>query len=492
MFRSLVKAAGGGLLWAGLAAAPLGAQNANLLVTMSGTPALVTLGGNVTYTMTVSNIGPSAANDVRLTNFLPAGFTFVSASATVSGSTMVTNAVIGFTNKLWRYNQNGQDLGTEWRAVGYDDASWPVGYGAFANDNNYTNTWQVPTNTWLQLDANGSRILTYYFRTTFVVSNGLSNPLLRLRYQLDDGMVVYLNGVEIWRTNLPAGDITYSTGASSAHTENVLNSTNVAVTNLVAGTNYLAVEVHQQSATSSDIYFGMAVDVIGMSGAAATYEVQGTNVIFSLASLPAAGTMTATVVARAGTLGQNTVRTTGGSSTPDPAPGNNTASVITQVNPPPSANLSLAMTDFPDPIQVGNPLTYTLMVSNAGTIWATNTWLTNTLPAGVEFVSAVISNAGLVTQYTALVTFSNTWAYNQSNLALGLAWKEVAYDYSTWPVGEAVLAFESDPLPLPMGTQLDISNELGRIPTYYFRSTFDYQGPPTGWRFTARRTCPAG
>ncbi|MCX8156248.1 MAG: DUF11 domain-containing protein [Verrucomicrobiae bacterium] len=479
MLSSFVKAAVGGALWAGLAGVSLWGQSANLLVTMSGSPNALVLGGNVTYTMVVSNIGPNTASDVRLTNFLPAGFTFVSANASVSGAAMVTNAVMGFTNKLWRYNQNGQDLGTSWREVGYDDTSWPTGYGAFANESGYSNTWQVPTNTWLQLDANGSRILTYYFRTTFVVTNLLNNPSLFLRYQLDDGMVVYLNGVEIWRTNLPTGEITYSTGALSAHTENVLNSTNVAVTNLVAGTNLLAVEVHQQSATSSDIYFGMSVDLIGLSGAAATYQVQGSNVVFSVASLPAGGTMTATVVARAGTLGQNTVRATGGSSTADPAPGNNTATVVTLVNPPPSANLALTLTDFPDPIQVGNLLTYTLMVSNAGTIWATNTWLTNTLPSGVEFVSATISNAGLVTQYMTLVSFSNTWAYNQSNVALGVAWKEIAYDYSSWPVGEAVLAYETDPLPLPVLTQLNLTNELGRIPTYYFRSTFDYQGPPT-------------
>lgn len=479
MLRCLARAAGCGLLWAGLAAAPLPAQNANLLVTMTGSPGSLILGGNVTYTMTVSNIGPSAASDVRLTNFLPAGFSVVSASAAVSGSALVTNAVIGFTNKLWRYNQNGQDLGTAWRDVGYDDSSWPQGYGALANESGYTTSWQVPTNTWLQLDANGSRILTYYFRTTFVVSNSLNNPLLWLRYQLDDGMVVYLNGVEIWRTNMPAGDITYSTGASSAHTENVLNSTNLAVTNLVVGTNLLAVEVHQQSATSSDVYFGMAVDVLGLSGSSATYEVQDTNVVFRLNSLPAGGTMTATVVARAGALGLNTVRATGASSSPDPAPGNNTATVTTLVNPPPSANLALTMTDFPDPIQVGNLLTYTLMVSNAGTIWATNTWLTNTLPPGVELVSAVISNAGLVTQYVTRVSFSNAWAYNQSNVALGVSWKEVAYDYSSWPVGEAALANETDPLPLPILTQLQLSTDTGRIPTYYFRTTFDYPGPPT-------------
>lgn len=479
ILKSLVKAAGCGFLWAALAAGSLQAQNANLLVTLSGNPNVVTLGGNVTYTITVSNIGPSAASNLRLTNFLPAGFSVVSANATVSGSSMTTNAIIGFTDKLWRYNQEGQDLGTSWRDPDFNDSAWPTGYGAFANESSYTTSWQVPTNTWLQLDANGSRILTYYFRTTFVVSNTLNNPILRLRYQLDDGMVVYLNGTEIWRTNLPTGTITYSTTASSAHTENVINSTNLTVTNLVVGTNILAVEVHQQSATSSDIYFGLAADLIGLSGASVTQEIQDTNVIFSLASLPAASTMTATVVARAGTIGLMSIRASAGSSSPDPAPGNNTFTINTRVNPPPSANLALSMTDFPDPIQVGNLLTYSLLVSNLGTTWATNVWLTNTLPTGVEFISAAISNAGLVTQYVTMVSFSNTWAYNQSNVALGVTWKNVNYDDSSWPVGQGALANESDPTPVPILTPLDLSTSSGRIPTYYFRTTFDYTGPPT-------------
>lgn len=54
-------------------------QSADVSVTKSG-PAAVNAGSNVTYTVTVTNGGPSNATNVTLTDVLPAGTTFVSAS----------------------------------------------------------------------------------------------------------------------------------------------------------------------------------------------------------------------------------------------------------------------------------------------------------------------------------------------------------------------------------------------------------------------------
>ncbi|MBK5228795.1 MAG: SBBP repeat-containing protein [Actinobacteria bacterium] len=55
---------------------------------------------------------------------------------------------------------------------------------------------------------------------------------------------------------------------------------------------------------------------------------------------------------------------------------------------PTSANLSLAKSDSSDPINTGQALTYTLTVQNAGPDPATGVTITDTLPAGVTFVSA--------------------------------------------------------------------------------------------------------
>ncbi|MCC7201161.1 MAG: DUF11 domain-containing protein [Nitrospirae bacterium] len=53
------------------------------------------------------------------------------------------------------------------------------------------------------------------------------------------------------------------------------------------------------------------------------------------------------------------------------------------------ADLSLIKTDSPDPVNVGQSLTYILNITNNGPTQANNVIVTDTLPAGVTFVSAV-------------------------------------------------------------------------------------------------------
>ena len=95
---------------------------------------------------------------------------------------------------------------------------------------------------------------------------------------------------------------------------------------------------------------------------------------------------TATIVVKptlAGPL-SNTVSVSGAET--DPTPFNNSTTTSTTVTP--SIDLALSKTDSPDPVIVGNNLTYTINVSNNGSINATGVVVTDTLPAGITFVSA--------------------------------------------------------------------------------------------------------
>ncbi len=58
------------------------------------------------------------------------------------------------------------------------------------------------------------------------------------------------------------------------------------------------------------------------------------------------------------------------------------------------ADLALSMTDAPDPVAAGNPLTYTLTVLNNGPTNASVLMVTNFLPASVTFGSAISSQGG--------------------------------------------------------------------------------------------------
>jgi uncharacterized repeat protein (TIGR01451 family) len=59
------------------------AATADLAVTKTASTTTPTVGSNVTFTITVTNNGPSAAQNARVTDVLPQGLTFVSATPTV-------------------------------------------------------------------------------------------------------------------------------------------------------------------------------------------------------------------------------------------------------------------------------------------------------------------------------------------------------------------------------------------------------------------------
>src|SRR5205823_4779219 len=101
-----------------------------------------------------------------------------------------------------------------------------------------------------------------YYRRTFVVANPLGLTHLTARLQRDDGAVGYLNGIEIFRSNMPTGSISNTTLAvttvgAANETRFYLNPVDAGL--LRIGTNLLAVEVHQSIGTSSDVAFDLAL-----------------------------------------------------------------------------------------------------------------------------------------------------------------------------------------------------------------------------------------
>lgn len=158
---------------------------------------------------------------------------------------VTSNVTLAPITGAWRYDDTGTDLGTAWRAPGYDDGAWPSGAGLLA-----FNTGALPAPTGTTLAANRT---TYYFRTSFNFSGATSNVTLDVRAVVDDGAVFYLNGVEIHRQNMPAGPVTYSTSAlGPVGDAGYANPIVVPAGSLVQGVNVLAVEVHQvTSATTS-------------------------------------------------------------------------------------------------------------------------------------------------------------------------------------------------------------------------------------------------
>ena len=150
---------------------------------------------------------------------------------------------------VWKYLDNGSDQGTAWQGTNFNDSGWASGPArlGYGGDGEVTAVNYGP-------DIN-NKYITTYFRKTFAVLNPSAFTTLNLNLLRDDGAVVYLNGTEIRRDNMPTGTITYTTLASSTigGTDEQTFFPSTVANLLLNGNNLLAVEVHQAATNSSDI-----------------------------------------------------------------------------------------------------------------------------------------------------------------------------------------------------------------------------------------------
>jgi uncharacterized repeat protein (TIGR01451 family) len=154
--------------------------------------------------------------------------------------------------------------------------------------------------------------------------------------------------------------------------------------------------------------------------ACTTPPVNGTTPInCTIASLANAATATFTVTLQvnAGTAAETAIQnvtSVTSNTTIDPVASNNTSSTTILVGVTGNADLRLSLSAAPSPVFVSSPLTYSVAVQNLGVANATGTTITDTLPAGVTFVSATVTqgtctqSAGVVTCNLGTLTASST------------------------------------------------------------------------------------
>ena len=158
------------------------------------------------------------------------------------------------TGATWAYRDDGTNQGSAWRGLAFDDSSWAIGGAQLGyGDGDETTVISYGPNA-------SQKYITTYFRRAFTVADPASFGGLTLRTLRDDGAVVYLNGTEAWRSNMPAGSIAYTTLASTSIVssgETTFMTAQIDPSLLVAGTNVVAVEIHQVSPASSDVSFDL-------------------------------------------------------------------------------------------------------------------------------------------------------------------------------------------------------------------------------------------
>jgi hypothetical protein len=182
----------------------------------------------------------------------------------------------------WRFTTNKLD-GVNWQAPDYDDSGW-IGQGPalLYVENNPDVT---PRNTPLPAMDTGLPWMTYYFRTQLVVTNDPTGFDLVFSNFVDDGAVFYLNGTEIYRLRMPDAPAlitsdTYATGkplTDEAVFPDVFQIGGSLMTNLMVGTNCLAVEAHNVLPSSPDIVFGSSVGFVRIPVAEANLRIGYSN-----------------------------------------------------------------------------------------------------------------------------------------------------------------------------------------------------------------------
>jgi len=182
---------------------------------------------------------------VKIEAKAPVGYTF----AGWKKNATATNQIVKL-NDTWRYYDKGE-APANWKTTGFNDSSWsngtaPLGYGMTG----------VKTTVSYGSDSENKHPTTYFRKTIRLASTPTRSDVFLLNYQVDDGFVVYVNGQEAGRYNMPSGNITYNSYSSSYAESTPLTGTiNMSSSLFKNGDNVIAVEIHNNKASSSDQFW---------------------------------------------------------------------------------------------------------------------------------------------------------------------------------------------------------------------------------------------
>lgn len=314
----------------------------DLSVVMTAQPNPVSVGSPLTYTMLVSNAGPSTAKGVVLSQNLPADSLFESAALS-QGSFSLSSGVLSMT--LGSIQAAGTATVT---VVVIPNKSGTVSsvatVGSPMTDYNPDNDWSSVISVVEEARADLALLIS-----------GSPDPVLA------GGLLTYTVKVN-------------NRGPSSAANVMVTNTLPISLSNVVVTTS-------QGTYVQND---NLVLAVLGTmdSGARATMTISGNPM----------------------SVGQITATARVVSDQSDPLQGNNQASVTTLVNP--AADIAVSISDMPNPVVVNGSLTYKVTIRNLGPGVATDLRLAYALPADVQLTGINFTQGSITTNTTGLLSGS--------------------------------------------------------------------------------------
>jgi uncharacterized repeat protein (TIGR01451 family) len=331
--------------------------SADLKLSASAAPEPVGVSSNLVYSITVSNAGPSAATGVVVSNQLPAGVNFVSATggATPASGVLLLNLGSLASNAISSVQVIIQ----------------PTVAGEF------TNLFQVFSSTTDPVLTNNSAT---------VISTVTNAPVVA---QAD------------LKLTASAAPEPVTVGSNLVYSITVSNAGPSAATGVVVS-NRVPVGVNFVSATG---------------GATPS----GGILLVNLGSLASNATSLAQIIVQPISAGKLTNQFRVFANETDPVLTNNSATVVSTVTnaPPMPVDVALSIMAAPNPVSVGAPLTYSLTVTNNSSTTATGVVVSNTLPPNVT-VFSLLPSQGAATNQSGVVTYSVGSLPNDSAATLAI------------------------------------------------------------------------
>ncbi len=152
----------------------------------------------------------------------------------------------------WRFLALTTNPPAAWPSPAFDDASWEpavagfsVGFVGYAQGATVI-PWQ----------SGGAVVGGLAMRRQFVVEDPTAAGSLLLRVEFEDGMLVWLNGVEVLRIGLPAGDVPRWDATAASHPSGLAESYDLSdrLALVHPGTNVLAIQVFEASPWGATLY----------------------------------------------------------------------------------------------------------------------------------------------------------------------------------------------------------------------------------------------
>ena len=202
------------------------------------------------------------AKGVRLPDYTlpPGGFLVVFANTDLAEYTAWTNApdlALIPANATWKYSAPASAPAATWKSAAFNDTAWASGMAPFGYNDAKLNLDCATVLSYGNEPQN--RYPAAYFRKTFNVVKPTVITGLDLQARANDGMVVYLNGNEVLRHNMPHGTINHTTLAPQGLPTTWWTTNSLPATGLVQGGNVVAVEVHQASVASVDLVLDLTL-----------------------------------------------------------------------------------------------------------------------------------------------------------------------------------------------------------------------------------------